>query len=279
MINSSSLKSKIKNISKNRNLSASEVLQMYLFERFLERLSKSKYINHFVIKGGLLISWMIGIDNRTTKDMDVTIKSLLLKEDIVKNMITEILSIDVGDNIIFNLNGVSEIRETDKYENFRVSISAKFGKINNVLKIDLTTGDIITPNEIEFKYKCMFKDDYINVLAYPAETIISEKYETIISRNITTTRMRDFYDLYSIYKLKEEELDFEILKKAILSTAKRRDSITFFDETLDIINDIRESVDLKNLWSDYLRDNQYIEKIDFLETVKILEKIYNKTTK
>ena len=276
MITSESLKGKVKNIAKSKKLSSQEVLQMFFFERFLERLSHSSYKFNFVIKGGLLISSMIGIDNRTTMDLDTTVKGIPLKEHVIRNIILEILDIEVDDGIQFEITDITYIREEDEYENFRVHLIAIFGKIKNVMKIDITTGDIITPREIEYVYPCMFREEGIRVLAYPIETILSEKYESIIKRNISTTRMRDSYDLYNLYYLRKEDIDFKILKHAILSTARKRDSIAFLQEAYEIINDIKEDEYLKKLWEVYLRDNSYIGNLSFFAVVEVVDLIAKK---
>lgn len=276
MISSESLKGKIRNIAISKNLRSQEVLQMFFFERFLERLSVSEYKYNFIIKGGLLISSMIGIDNRTTMDMDTTIKGVALKEDIIRNAISKIINTEVDDGIEFEITGISHIREEDEYENFRVNLIAEFGKIKNDMKIDITTGDAITPKEMEYLYPCMFQNESIRVLAYPLETILAEKYESIIKRNIATTRMRDFYDLYNLYNLRKEEIDFDILKQAIISTSNRRESLSLIKEAMEIIEDIKEDYYLKELWKVYLADNLYVGDLDFLETVKIVEIIADK---
>ena len=276
MISSESLKGKIRNIAISKNLRSQEVLQMFFFERFLERLSVSEYKYNFIIKGGLLISSMIGIDNRTTMDMDTTVKGVALKEDIIRNVISKIINTEVDDGIGFEITGISHIREEDEYENFRVNLIAEFGKIKNDMKIDITTGDAITPKEMEYLYPCMFQNESIRVLAYPLETILAEKYESIIKRNIATTRMRDFYDLYNLYNLRKEEIDFDTLKQAIISTSNRRESLSLIKEAMEIIEDIKEDYYLKELWKVYLADNLYVGDLDFLETVKIVEIIADK---
>ena len=273
MIGSESLKGRIRNIANSKNLRPQEVLQMFFFERFLERLSKSKYKFNFVIKGGLLISSMIGIDNRTTMDMDTTIKGVPLQEEVIRNIVSEIINIKVDDGIEFEITDISHIREEDEYENFRVHLIANFEKIKNDIKIDITTGDAITPKEIEYLYPCLFQEESLRILAYPLETILAEKYESVIKRNIATTRMRDFYDLYNLYNLKKDEIDFGILKQAIISTAKRRDSLSLMKQAKDIVEDIKEDTYLKELWKAYLADNLYVGNLDFLETVKIVETI------
>ena len=276
MISSESLKGEIRNIATYKNLRSQEVLQMFFFERFLERLSKSEYKLNFVIKGGLLISSMIGIDNRTTMDMDTTIKDVPLKEEIIRNIVSEIVNVEVDDGIEFEITDISHIREEDEYENFRVHLIANFGKIKNDMKIDITAGDAITPKEIENLYPCMFQEESLRVLAYPLETILAEKYESVIKRNITTTRMRDFYDLYNLYNLRKEDINFDILKQAIISTANRRESLPVMKQAIEIIDDIKEDDYLKKLWKVYLVDDPYVGDLNFLETVKVVELIAEK---
>ena len=271
MISSESLKGKIRNIAHSKNLRSQEVLQMFFFERFLERLSKSKYKFNFVIKGGLLISSMIGIDNRTTMDMDTTIKGVPLKAEVIRNIVSEIINVEVDDGIEFEITDISHIREEDEYENFRVHLIANFGGIKNDMKIDITTGDAITPKEIEYLYPCMFQEESLRVLAYPLETILAEKYESVIKRNILTTRMRDFYDLYNLYNLRKEDINFDILKQAIISTATRRESLPIMKQVIEIIKDIKDDDYLKELWKVYLSDNSYVGDLNFLETVKVVE--------
>ena len=271
MISSESLKGKIRNIAHSKNLRSQEVLQMFFFERFLERLSKSKYKFNFVIKGGLIISSMIGIDNRTTMDMDTTIKGVPLKAEVIRNIVSEIINVEVDDGIEFEITDISHIREEDEYENFRVHLIANFGGIKNDMKIDITTGDAITPREIEYLYPCMFQEESLRVLAYPLETILAEKYESVIKRNILTTRMRDFYDLYNLYNLRKEDINFDILKQAIISTATRRESLPIMKQVIEIIEDIKDDDYLKELWKVYLSDNSYVGDLNFLETVKVVE--------
>ena len=276
MIGSESLKGRIRNIANSKNLRPQEVLQMFFFERFLERLSKSKYKFNFVIKGGLLISSMIGIDNRTTMDMDTTIQGVPLQEEVIRNIVSEIINVKVDDGIDFEITNISHIREEDEYENFRVHLIANFEKIKNDMKIDITTGDAITPKEIEYLYPCLFQEESLRILAYPFETILAEKYESVIKRNIATTRMRDFYDLYNIYNLKKEEIDFGILKQAIFSTANRRESLELMKQAMEIIEDIREDAYLQELWKIYLSDNLYVGDLEFSETLKVIAIIAEK---
>lgn len=277
MINIESIKAKIRNLAKNNNLSSQEVLQMFLFERFLERLSKSDYRSNFVIKGGFLVSSLIGINNRTTMDMDSTIKGLPLTEENITKVVNSIINIEVNDGIQFEIKDVNYIRESDEYENFRVSLVANIGKTKNPMKLDLTTGDTITPREIEYSYPCIFHEKNIEVLAYPVETIIAEKYESIIKRNITTTRMRDFYDLYALYNLKKSEIDIDILSTAIKRTSSKRESSQIMKISEEIIEDIQNDPYLKELWDVYVSENKYIGDLSFDEVVDVIKIISKKT--
>lgn len=277
MINIESIKAKIRNLAKNNNLSSQEVLQMFLFERFLERLSKSDYKSNFVIKGGFLVSSLIGINNRTTMDMDSTIKGLPLTEENITKVVNSIINIEVNDGIQFEIKDVNYIRESDEYENFRVSLVANIGKTKNPMKLDLTTGDAITPREIEYSYPCIFHEKNIEVLAYPVETIIAEKYESIIKRNITTTRMRDFYDLYTLYNLKKSEIDIDILSTAIKRTSSKRESSQIMKISEEIIKDIQNDPYLKELWDVYVSENKYIGDLSFDNVIDVIKIISKKT--
>ncbi|ERT61547.1 TPA: nucleotidyl transferase AbiEii/AbiGii toxin family protein [Streptococcus pyogenes] len=278
MINIESIKGKIRSMAEKKNLKSQEVLQIYFFERFLERLSKSNYKNNFVIKGGFLISSLIGIENRTTMDMDTTIKGIPLKEEKIKEIVNEIINIDVDDGIRFEIKDISYIREEDEYENFRISLIANVGKTKNPMKLDLTTGDAITPREIEYTYPCIFSQEDIKIMAYPLETILAEKYETIIRRNITTTRMRDFYDLYTLYKLKKDEIDYKILKEAIERTSDKRGSQEIMKDYEEIIEDIKEDSYQRSLWEVYLSENKYIGDLTFDKVVDVVITISNRVS-
>ena len=219
------LKGQIRSFAGKRNLQSQEVLQMFLLERVLDRLSKSRYKDNFILKGGLLISSMVGINERTTMDIDTTVTGINMEEDEIEKTIREILKIDVGDGIEFIFDKLEPIREDDDYNNFRAYFIAHYGKIANKMKIDITTGDEITPGAVEYSYRTILDNDEINVMAYNTETIIAEKYETIMRRNIGTSRARDFYDLYMFYNLYKDSFNVEVLKLAVTRTAKKRDSL------------------------------------------------------
>lgn len=267
------LKGAIRNMAAKKKLRPQEVLQMFLFERVLERLAVSPYRNNFILKGGLLISSMIGIDERTTIDMDTTVRGIRMEEPEIISIIREILSSDVDDGIDFVFRKIEPIREDDTYRNFRVHIDARYGRINSPMKIDITTGDEITPAAIQYNYPFLFEDKTVPVMAYTLETILAEKYETIIRRNIGTTRARDFYDLHMLYRERETEIHADILRLAVAHTAKKRGSARALADWEEIIQDIREEPALASLWHNYAADNPYIGKLQFSETVNTVERI------
>ncbi|MBQ6999750.1 MAG: nucleotidyl transferase AbiEii/AbiGii toxin family protein [Oscillospiraceae bacterium] len=267
------LKGSIRSMAAKKNLRAQEVLQMFLFERILERLAASKYQNNFILKGGLLISSMIGISERTTMDMDTTVRGIQMEEDEIVAAVNEILSIDVGDGIAFEYKGIEPIREEDAYNNFRVHLRAKYGKIDSPMKIDVTTGDVITPAAIQYDFPMLFDDKTVSVMAYTLETVLAEKYETIIRRNIGTTRARDFYDLHTLYRSRKHEIRPEILKAAVSHTAQKRDSVEDIHDWEDILTDIREEPALYQLWDNYVADNKYIGELAFHEVMDTVEEV------
>lgn len=240
MKTSEQLKGTIRSMAAKKNLRAQEILQMFLFEHVLERLANSAYKNNFILKGGLLISSMIGIGERTTMDMDTTVRGIQMEEDEIVKAVKEILAVDIGDGIVFEYQGIEPIREDDAYNNFRVHLRAKYGKIDSPMKIDVTTGDVITPAAIQYDFPMLFDDKSVPVMAYTLETILAEKYETIIRRNIGTTRARDYYDLHTLYRSRKDEVRPDVLKAAVLHTAQKRDSVQDIEDWHDIIKDIRE---------------------------------------
>ena len=270
------LKGTIRSMAQKKNLRAQEVLQMFLFERVLERLANSVYKNNFILKGGLLISSMIGIGERTTMDMDTTVRGIQMEEDEIVKAVKEILAGDVGDGIAFEYQSIEPIREDDAYNNFRVHLRARYGKIDSPMKIDVTTGDVITPAAIEYEFPMLFDEKTVPVMAYTLETVLAEKYETIIRRNIGTTRARDYYDLHTLFRSRKSEVRPEILKAAVLHTAKKRDSVRDIEGWKDIVKDIREEPQMYLLWDNYVAENKYIGDLEFhvvLDTVEDVAKL------
>ena len=273
MKTSEQIKGAIRNISKKTGINPNSLLQMCLFEGILEKLSKSKYSENFILKGGLLISSLIGVDMRSTMDMDTTVRGIPLNEDSISNILNEILAIEIDADIEYKLIKLSPIRQEDVYEDFCASISCVFGKINATLNIDITTGDVITPREMNYSYSKILEEGTIPILTYTIETILAEKFETISSRNITTTRARDFYDLYMIYSIYKDKIDKGILRKAIERTSKYRGSFETALQYKEIVELFRESETPKKLWKKYTQNNPYAKDVDFLDTISVYEEI------
>lgn len=215
------LKGAIRSMAAKKNLRAQEVLQMFLFERIIDRLAASSFRDNFILKGGLLISSMIGIGERTTMDMDTTVRGIQMEEGEIVSAVKEIIAMDVGDGISFEFQKIEPIREDDTYNNFRVHLRAKYGKIDSPMKIDITTGDIITPAAIRYDFPFVFEEKTVPVMAYTLETVLAEKYETIIRRNIGTTRARDFYDLHTLYRSRKDVVQMDVLRAAVIHTAEK----------------------------------------------------------
>lgn len=273
MKTSEQIKGAIRNISKKTGVNPNSLLQMCLFEGILEKLSKSKYSENFILKGGLLISSLIGVDMRSTMDMDTTIRGIPLNEESITKILNEILVIEIDADIEYKLIKLSPIRQEDVYEDFCASISCIFGKINAILNIDITTGDVITPREMNYSYSKILEEGTIPIMTYTIETILAEKFETISSRNITTTRARDFYDLYMIYSIYKDKIDKDILRKAIERTSKYRGSFETALQYKEIVELFRESETPKELWKKYTQNNPYAKDVDFLDTISIYEEI------
>lgn len=267
------LKGSIRSMAVKRNLRAQEVLQMFFFERILDRLSRSKYQKNFILKGGLLISSMIGIGERTTMDMDTTVRGIQMEEDEIVKCVEDILTIEVEDGIEFEFIKIEPIREDDAYNNFRVHLNAKYGKINNPMKIDVTTGDVITPAAVRYEYLFVFESRSVPIMAYTIETVLAEKYETIIRRNVGTTRARDFYDLHILFNGRMDTVRIDVLREAVSHTAKKRESLQEMSEWQEIIEDLRKDTFILRLWEQYVEENKYIGELSFAEVMNSVEKV------
>lgn len=266
MKNAMQLKAIIKNIAKNKNISAALVIQNYMLERFLERVSLSRYHDNYIIKGGFLIASMVGLDSRATMDMDATIKGYPVNEEAIRKMVEDIIAVPVEDAIHFCLKSVREIREGDEYTGYRVALTADYEKMAVPLKLDITTGDKITPREIEYSYKLMMEDRSIRVLAYNLSTILAEKLETVVSRGDQNTRPRDYYDIYILSKLQTENIDVDSLKAALSATTAKRGSSELMMQYAEIMRTVKSSDVMKRQWDNYRKGFDYAAGIEFEET-------------
>ena len=269
----------IKKIAAEKKISAQLVLQNYMLERLLERISLSKFTNNFILKGGFLISVILGLDTRATLDLDVTVKGFTLSNETIQKIFSEICSIKLDDNIFFEVLNVSDIRENDDYPGSRVALKANYENISVPLSVDVTTGDIITPSEIQYSYSLTFEDRTIKILAYNVETILAEKIETVLSRNIANTRIRDFYDIHILYSLRETECSIDTLKQALKRTTEKRGSIKILENYADIIKELRNNQQLQNFWQRYQKNFDYAKDISFQETCDSILNIMDKISK
>lgn len=264
--NAQSLMDKANNLARQYNISTNEVLQNYMFERVLERISVSKYKNNFILKGGLLLSSIMGIDTRTTMDMDTCIKGISLTDAELFKVLEEILNIDVNDGVKFEIRNSEPIREEDDYGGLKYNLVAVFDNLRVNLSIDIATGDPITPREIEYDYRMMFDEKVLKIMTYNVETIIAEKFQTVISRGVLNSRMKDYYDLY--YLITYKDYSESNLKLAIEKTFKNRE--TDIDSIEKELKEIEKSEFIKEQWESYSKKHSYTNNIKF---EMIMEKI------
>lgn len=270
MSRSMQFKAIIRNMALKNRIPAQAVLQNFMLERLLERIYLSDYRDNFILKGGMLISSLVGIENRTTMDMDATLKGYPLDAALLERALQDICAVQVEDDAIFDLNQITPIRDDDEYGGYRAAITADYESIRVPLKIDLTVGDVITPRAIRLAYQSNFEDRVFDIWAYNLETILAEKIETILRRGALNTRMRDFYDVYIIAVTRQSEVDGLILKNALIATMQKRESLHAWDESSNLLEAIRQDAFMPQRWSRYAAENNYTKNITFEET---LEKI------
>lgn len=271
MKNLRQVKDLIKNLAKEKDINAQILLRNYMLERLLERISLSDFKNKFILKGGMLVSSIIGIGMRSTVDMDATIKSSPVTMSSIRSILDSILAVPVDDGVEIKLLSIKEIRLEDKYPGFRVSMEALMESARIPLKIDITTGDIITHKEVVYKYDLLLEDRSIKILAYNIETVIAEKFETIIARGVSNTRVRDFYDIYTLLKIQRHKIDKNILGKAIIATAEKRGTKSILLEGELVLKEVFQSDNLLKTWNRYQKQYSYAAHIHWN---KIKEAIY-----
>lgn len=269
------LKAKIKNLALKNHVPAQAVLQNFMLERLLERISLSKYKDMVILKGGMLIASMVGISSRTTMDMDATLRGYPLTEKAIQEALSEICAIPLGDEVSLELDHIAPIREDDEYGGFRVAIIAKYESINTPLKIDITTGDIITPEAIRYAFQSNFEDKKIEVWAYNIETILAEKVETILRRSVLNTRPRDFYDVYIIMKTQQRAVNKKTFITAMVATSEKRMSLGTLQDKDKILLTIKTDPIMRQRWDRYCKDNFYANGIEFDEVIEVLIDILN----
>ena len=275
------LKDLVRNLSKKKSADAQILMRNYMMERFLERISLSEYKNQFILKGGMLVAAMVGLDARATMDLDATIKGTNVSVEDVEMIISKIISIPLNDGVLFRIKRISEIMEEADYPGVRVSMETKFDGVITPLKIDISTGDIITPREIKYNFNLMLENRTIEVWAYNLETVLAEKLETVISRNVTNTRMRDFYDIYILQKLHGKQLKKQVLWNALVATARKRGTLEQINsgDRREIFDEIEISSVMENLWKTYQKNYSYTADISWHTIMKSICTLYGSMLK
>lgn len=268
------LKDLIRNLSKRKSADAQILMRNYMMERFLERISCSEYRDKFILKGGMLVAAIVGLDARSTMDLDATVKGANVNVEDVENLITAIITVPIDDGVNFQLKSISEIMDEAEYPGVRVSLSAFFDGVITPLKIDISTGDVITPREVCYSFKLMLEDRSIDIWAYNLETVLAEKLETMISRVTTNTRMRDFYDVYILEKLHGNTLGAENLYAALQATSRKRGTERYLAEAENVWDEIENSPQMQKLWEAYRRKFSYAADLEWDTVMESVRKLY-----
>ena len=271
MIEYSELFEKSKKLAKDSGLTQLELYQRFMFERILERISVSKYNENFILKGGLLLSAMLGINSRSTRDMDISIKGIDVSKDKMLKILNEILSIDINDKVKFEVVNITDIRADDEYGGNKYHLVGKLENLKVALEIDISTGDEITPKELNFEYTSIFDNKKIYIGTYNIETILSEKIETILRRGKYNTRMKDYYDVYFFLTKLKNEINLEIFKQALNNTLRKREAFDYYNDYKQILNGLTNDERINNYWNTYKKKTKYAQNIEFNEIIKALE--------
>ena len=268
------LKDLIRNLSREKSADAQLLMRNYMMERFLERISLSEYCDKFILKGGMLVAAMVGLDARSTMDLDATVKGANVNVEDIENLISAIVSVPIDDGVKFQLKSISEIMDEAEYPGIRVSMTTTFDGVVTPLKIDISTGDAITPREVRYSFKLMLENRSIDIWAYNLETVLAEKLETIITRTTTNTRMRDFYDIYILDQLHGNTLNRQTLYDALLATAKKRGTERHLAEAVDVLNEVESSPVMQKLWESYRRKFSYAADLEWSIIMRAVRSLY-----
>ena len=268
------LKDLIRNLSKDKSADAQILMRNYMMERFLERISLSEYRDKFILKGGMLVAAMVGLDARSTMDIDATVKGATVGIEEVENMIASIISVPVDDGVEFRVKRISEIMDEAEYPGIRISMETEFDGVITPLKIDISTGDAITPREVRYSFKLMLEDRSIEIWAYNLETVLAEKLETIITRTTTNTRMRDFYDIYILEQLHGNTLNRQTLHDALRATVHKRGTEQHLAEAVDVLNEVESSPVMQKLWESYRRKFSYAADLEWSIIMGAVRSLY-----
>ena len=267
------IKGRIKSVAKQNNADARTLMRIYMMERFLERLAQSEYRDNFIIKGGILVTAMIGVAHRSTMDIDTSMKNLNLSAEDALRVINRVKDIDLDDGVSFDVKDVSNIMDEMEYPGIRVTMNANVGRLITPLKIDISTGDVITPRAIEFNYDLLLEDRSISLWSYNLETILAEKLQTVLARGILNTRMRDFYDIRMLLDTYEDKVNKAVLKDAFAATCKKRGTDHLQEQAEEIIKIIEADEQLQVLWRAYQKKYSYAAEIDYASVISGIRKL------
>lgn len=267
------IKGRIKSVAKQNNADARTLMRIYMMERFLERLAQSEYRDNFIIKGGILVTAMIGVAHRSTMDIDTSMKNLNLSAEDALRVVNQVKDIDLDDGVSFEVKDVSNIMDEMEYPGIRVTMNANVGRLITPLKIDISTGDVITPRAIEFNYDLLLEDRSISLWSYNLETILAEKLQTVLARGILNTRMRDFYDIRMLLDTYEDKVNKAVLKDAFAATCKKRGTDHLQEQAEEIIKIIEADEQLRVLWRAYQKKYSYAAEIDYASVIRDVRKL------
>ncbi len=268
------LKDLIRNLSRKKSADAQLLMRNYMMERFLDRISLSEYRDKFILKGGMLVAAMVGLDARSTMDLDATVKGTNVNVEDIENLISAIVSAPIDDGVKFQLKSISEIMDEAEYPGIRVNMTATFDGVVTPLKNDISTGDVITPGEVRYSFKLMLEERSIDIWAYNLETVLAEKLETIITRTTTNTRMRDFYDIYILEQLHGNTLNQQTLHDALLATAHKRGTERRLTDAKDVLDEVESSPVMQKLWESYRRKFSYAAELEWNIIMEAIRSLY-----
>ena len=267
------IKGRIKSVAKQNNADARTLMRIYMMERFLERLTQSEYRDNFIIKGGILVTAMIGVAHRSTMDIDTSMKNLNLSAEDALRVVNQVKDIDLDDGVSFEVKDVSNIMDEMEYPGIRVTMNANVGRLITPLKIDISTGDVITPRAIEFNYDLLLEDRSIKLWSYSLETILAEKLQTVLARGILNTRMRDFYDIRMLVDTYEDKVNKAVLKDAFAATCKKRGTDNLQEQAEEIVKIIEADEQIQVLWRAYQKKYSYAADIDYASVIRGVRKL------
>lgn len=268
------LKDRIRNLAKSKSADAQVLMRNYMMERFLERISVSEYRDKFILKGGMLVAAMIGLESRATMDIDGTIKGINVNVEDVEKMIAAIVSVPMDDGVEFQVKRISEIMDEAEYPGIRVSMETRFDGVRTPLKIDISTGDAITPREVRYRFKLMLEERSIDIWAYNLETVLAEKLETVVSRSTTNTRMRDFYDLHMLSQLYCQTIVPADLSAALTATARKRNTEKYLADVVAALDEIEADVNIVKLWAAYQKKFSYASDVTWNSVMTSVRSLY-----